>query len=89
MKKRAFVILTLVIGFLSFPTAAYANSSWIWLTETNPFDVLPYAVILTLLIECAVIKGLNPELSLLRLVTVVCLANLLSFILPYALLLIL
>ena len=32
-------------------TRVLANSSWVWLTDRRPFDILPYAVALTLIIE--------------------------------------
>jgi hypothetical protein len=47
----------MILLFLSI--SAYANSSWHWLTKTNPFDILPYAVILTLLIEYVAIQKAN------------------------------
>jgi len=52
MKQKKWVSIILAIMLLTcMPITTYANSSWHWLTKTNPFDVLPYAVILTLLIE--------------------------------------
>jgi len=60
MKQKKWVSIILAIMLLPcMPITTYANSSWHWLTKTNPFDVLPYAVILTLLIEYVTIKRAN------------------------------
>jgi len=63
---------------------AYANTSWHWLTESKPFDILPYVVVLTLMIEFVAIGKLNSINSSMKLFLVICLANLASFILPYS-----
>ncbi len=57
MKCKLFLVVMLCSGFLIlFPSTAYANSSWHWVT-TSPLTVLPCAVIFTLLIETiAVVK---------------------------------
>jgi hypothetical protein len=54
--KKYYVLLFIAIFIILFPTAAYANSSWHWLTTTTPFDILPYVVVLTLAIEYVAIK---------------------------------
>ena len=88
MKQKKWVSIILAIMLLTcMPITTYANSSWHWLTKTNPFDVLPYAVILTLLIEYVTIKRANSITRSLRLFIVICLANVASFLLPYAILL--
>ena len=34
---------------VSIPQVVSANSSWIWISETRPYDLLPIVIILTLL----------------------------------------
>ena len=41
---------------LSFPMLASANSSWVWISETRPYDILPFVVIGTLLIETVAVN---------------------------------
>ena len=84
MKKKTISIIALIIILsVLFPTTAYANSSWHWLTKTRPFDILPYVVVLTLIIEFIAIGKLNSIRSTIKLFLVICLANLASFVLPY------
>ena len=89
MKRKEILMLVFVsfFYFLFLRTTAYANSSWHWLTKSNPFDLLPYAVILTLLIEYVIIQQLNSIKNYFRLFIVICFANMASFLLPYATLL--
>jgi len=83
INKKIIAITTIAVlsGFLQTP--AYANSSWHWLTETTPFDVLPYVVVFTLLIEFILIKVVNSITGIIKPLVVICLANLASFLLPY------
>ena len=85
--KRTYTLIIALILCMLLPTTAYANSSWHWLTKTTPFDVLPYAVVLTLLIEYVTVKKLNSIIHPFRLLAIICLANTASFLLPYAILL--
>jgi len=82
------IVFFLFLLFIQlFSIAAYANSSWHWLTKTNPFDVLPFAAIATLVIEYIAIKKSNSISRSLNLFIVICIANIASFILPFAVLL--
>ena len=63
-------------------TTAYANSSWHWVSQTRPYDVLPIAIIVTLLVEIVGtvrIAGTNKIKSILF----VLIGNLASFLTPY------
>ena len=65
-------------------TTAYANSSWHWVSQTRPYDVLPIAIIVTLLVEIiGTIRfaGTNKIKSIL----VILIGNLVSFLTPYLL----
>ena len=85
-KRRSLRTLALLLFLAAaLATTASANSSWHWLTETRPVDILPYVVAITLLAEYLAIKWVNGIEGALRLLLLVCLANLASFLLPYAL----
>lgn len=77
------------VAFLSavllsaFSLTAFANSSWVWISETRPYDVLPFVAAATLIIETAV---LNLSLKLnnwSRTFVGVLIGNLISFAVPY------
>lgn len=74
----AFCTLALV------PAGASANSSWMWISQTRPFDVLPWVIVLTLAIETWGIWRFGQTDSWKRTLACVTLANLVSFLLPYA-----
>lgn len=83
MGKKTSVFTGSLLGFiLLFQINAYANSSWHWVT-TSPKTIFPIAVAVTLLIEyVALIKIARLECKL-KVLLVVCFANLLSFAAPY------
>lgn len=65
------------------PITVYANSSWHWVT-TSPMTVLPFAIIITLLIETISIAKFNNVRNIKKVFVIVSLANILSFLAPYA-----
>jgi len=67
---------------LLFPLIVYANSSWHWVTM-SPMKVLPFAIIITLLIETVAIMKFGKVSNGKKTVIIVCLANLMSFLAPY------
>jgi len=77
---KRIVIVTLILAFVT--TFAFANSSWHWISETRPFDILPWVVIATLVVEIGVLCWCVKE-SYFRVCVVVILANLLSFVAPF------
>jgi len=87
MKRKSVIsLITGVFILLFLPTAAYATPSWIWLTMT-PLNILPYAAIATILIETFIIckfNSINKSKNIAFAFLFICLANLLSFILPYS-----
>lgn len=85
--KRMFTLILIVVFSPILTTAAYANSSWHWLTDEVSVSILPYVVVMTLLIEFGVLKFVNSIKPTLKLFAIVCLANVASFLLPYAALL--
>lgn len=70
------------VVFILLPAAAYANSSWHWVT-TSPMTVFPFAVILTLLIETFAVAKYGKVSNTKKSILVIGLANLLSFLTPY------
>jgi hypothetical protein len=68
--------------FTLLPAAAYANSSWHWVT-TSPMTVFPFAVIITLLIETFAVAKYGKVSNTKKSILVIGLANLLSFLAPY------
>ncbi len=78
MKKTVLPLLA-----LPFITVAYANSSWIWISETRPWDILPVVVLVTLVVEILAIRLFSGDKRTGRIALFVTLGNLLSFLVPY------
>ena len=82
MKKMRCLLIALA-SFAALP--ALANSSWIWISETRPYDVLPWVAAGTILMELAALRFFGKAKITPRGVAAVILANLLSFAAPYIL----
>lgn len=83
MKHKAIRVFTIcLISTMLISKTAYANSSWIWLT-TSPMGILPIAIIVTLLIEVFGISKVCNIRKVKKVILVVFLANIISFIYPY------
>ena len=78
-KQIAILCLVLVL----VPLTASANSSWIWLSEARPYDVLPFVAVITIAIETAALWYVLGRKHLVKIAVVVVIANLLSFTAPY------
>ncbi len=84
--EKPFVTGALALLMLPlFSLSAWADSSWVWISETRPVDVLPWVAAATILIESVWIgrcldRSLRPRVFL-----AVCIANLISFLAPYLL----
>ncbi len=85
MKKDNLLSTVCLVGILAlcFPLVARADSSWVWITETRPYDVLPFVVVGTLLIETLSIWLIPHTRRLSKVFWVVCLGNGLSYAAPY------
>lgn len=85
MKK--YKILSAGLLILTFmlvcPMSVFANSSWYWISETRPHDLLPFVIIVTLIIEIAAICIINKTKEVVKVSFFVLLGNLLSFASPY------
>lgn len=77
--------LTIALAFLTilFTTTAFANSSWHWLTDKRPYELLPLAIVFTLLIEFVIIYFVNKPGKWWFVLGIIIVANLASFLLPY------
>ena len=82
-KKGLIGISIFLCSFLVCGQAVYANSSWVWLTEQRPYELLPVAAALTIIIEVVVIKIFLKIENTKRLIGLVVIGNLASFALPY------
>ncbi len=66
-----------------FNLTAFANSSWVWISESRPYDVLPWVAIGTLIIETislVIFAKIKNGFKVFALVTI---ANVISFAAPY------
>jgi len=78
-----------LIALFLFQNLVSANSSWTWISSTRPIDVLPFIIIVTLLIESLVIIKVNKIKAVMKTVIIISVANAVSFVLPFLLLLML
>jgi len=66
--------------------AVFADSSWCWLTDTRPFDILPPVALATIVIEVLAIWLIPQTRKFIKTAAAVILANAASFLLPYSVL---
>ena len=85
MKKYKVSSLIIIFLFILEPLAltAFANSSWVWISETRPYDVLPWVAIGTLIIETISIIIFAKIKDGFKVFTFVFIANAISFAAPY------
>lgn len=83
MKRKLLALFVAVMFVFAFPLTASANSSWHWLSSKRPLDLLPIVIIVTLVIEVVSINYIAKVNSLKRVIPVVLIANLISFLIPY------
>lgn len=68
-----------------FPAAVFANSSWVWISEKRPYDLLPFVIVGTLIVEILAVRYIPNIKKLPKVCGLVILGNLLSFAVPYLL----
>ncbi len=85
MKKNNFCMsfFTALIMSLSFSVTAFANSSWRWITESRPYDVLPFVIVFTLFTETYFIKHFCNIERTDRVFIPVFIGNIISYAMPY------
>ena len=74
--------VTTIIMMAFFITAS-ANSSWVWISETRPYDILPFVIVGTLLIETLAVNILSKIDNWYKTFFAVLVGNIISFIAPY------
>lgn len=77
----AAILAVLCSAVLTVPVLA--DSSWVWISETRPHDVLPWVAIATLAIETWMLCHFCGIKQTFKVFCVVTLGNLLSFAAPY------
>ncbi len=75
--------LTALAAVLCLTTTASANSSWVWLTDARPGEVLPFTAAATVAIEFCAIYFIGRSKRPWKTLLVVVLANLVSFLGTY------
>ena len=83
MKNKKVLLFTIVFLFLSVPFYVSANSSWCWISETRPYDILPWVALATILIETWMIIRYGKTDEVIHVIAVVILVNFISFVFPY------
>lgn len=83
MRNKIVNCIIITIFMLLLPINVYANSSWVWISETRPYDILPVIIVITLVIETLTISFATSKKKVVKVFTVVAIANLLSFLTPF------
>jgi len=88
--KQFLILFSCIFTFNFLRLTVHANSSWQWLTNSSPMEILPFAIIATLIVEFFVIYkfGLLTKERKSMLITsvtiiVICFVNLISFLVPH------
>lgn len=79
------ILCTFMLIMCFLPTFAYANSSWRWISDTRPYDVLPFVIIITLAAETISIIKFSHIGNKVKTFLIVLIGNILSFAAPYIL----
>lgn len=83
-KKKILNWFLFAVFFINlFTITASANSSWYWISSRRPLDLLPIVIVVTLLIEIFAVNCKAEVKEIKRVVLVVSIANLVSFLIPY------
>ena len=51
MNRTVKLVLAISLGIILIPQVAFPDSSWIWVTDKRPFDILPAVAAATIIIE--------------------------------------
>ena len=83
--KTSLRISIMIMALMAlFSLNAFADSSWVWISEKRPFDILPWVALGTILIEWLSIWLIPKTGHALKVLGIVMIANAASFLLPYA-----
>lgn len=78
-RRRYATALCLLLLAAMLATPVFANSSWRWLSDTRPYDLLPIAVVMTLVIEILAINYIPRVNDLKKTGLWVTMSNLMSY----------
>ena len=82
-KKKTICFSAILTLFWFSSITAFANSSWVWISETRPDDLLPFVITGTLLIEILAVRFVAGIKKIQKVIPVTVIANLVSFAAPY------
>ena len=78
------ILIAIMALIVLLPANAFADSSWVWISEKRPFDILPWVALGTILIEWLSIWLIPRTGHAFKVLGIVMVANAASFLLPYA-----
>ena len=78
------ILIVIMVLMMLLPVNAFADSSWVWISEKRPFDILPWVALGTILIEWLCICFIPKTGHAFKVLGIVMVANAASFLLPYA-----
>ena len=82
--KKNIICFSAILTLLWFSSlTAFANSSWVWISETRPDDLLPFIIAVTLIIEILAVRFVAGIKKFRKIIPVTVIANLVSFAMPY------
>ena len=84
-KKKTICFLTILTLLWFSPITVSANSSWVWISKTRPYDLLPFVIAGTLLIEILAVRFVAGINNFKKIIPVTVISNLVSFAAPYLL----
>lgn len=84
--KRQLSIVIICLTVALIPQAVFANSSWHWVSDYRPWDILPWVAAATIVIEVLAIWLVPKTKQFVKTAVTVVIANLVSFLLPYVIL---
>ena len=76
------IMFLMVCIFAVSSCFVYANSSWIWLTDNRPWDILPWVAVATIIIEALAIWWIPKTGHFVRVLITIVIANIASFLIP-------
>lgn len=82
--KKNIICFSAILTLLCLSSiTAFANSSWVWISETRPDDLLPFVIAGTLIIEILAVRFVAGIKKLRKIIPVTIIANMVSFAMPY------
>ena len=85
MKYQKTMSVSAVIALMltAFSITASANSSWVWISERRPYDILPFVILATLIVETLAVNIGAKIDNWHKTFFAVLVGNIISFVVPY------